>query len=98
MPEPEVIVSDDVESDATGTALEINASTFRLDLKDTHARLARDLGALIGINTDAHHTDQLDQMRFGVWTARRAGLLKGDVLNTRSAREVRRFVKEKRKL
>ncbi|MCH8807583.1 MAG: DNA polymerase/3'-5' exonuclease PolX [Planctomycetes bacterium] len=81
----------------TGTALEINASTFRLDLKDTHARLARDLGALIGINTDAHHIDQLDQMRFGVWTARRAGLLKSDVLNTRSAREVRRFVKKKRK-
>ena len=68
------------EAARTGTALEINANYYRLDLKDQHARLARDLGATILINTDAHATDQLEQMEFGVITARRAGLRKGDVL------------------
>jgi DNA polymerase (family 10) len=80
----------------TGTALEINASTYRLDLKDQHARLARDLGATICIDTDAHSVDQLDQMPFGVITARRAGLLRGDVLNTRTPEAIHTFVQKKR--
>lgn len=79
-----------------GTALEINASGFRLDLKDTHARLARDLGVTLCIDTDAHATDQLDAMKFGVMTARRAGLRKGDVLNTRDAEGIEAFVRAKR--
>jgi DNA polymerase (family 10) len=85
------------EAARTGTALEINASTYRLDLKDQHARLARDLGATICIDCDAHSTDQFDQMPFGVMTARRAWLRKGEVLNTRSAGDVMAFVQAKRK-
>lgn len=81
----------------TGTALEINAHYYRLDLKDQHARLARDLGARIVISTDAHSTDGLDQMRFGIITARRAWLRKGDVLNTRAAKDIAAFVAAKRK-
>lgn len=84
------------EAARTGTALEINASTYRLDLKDQHARLARDLGAKICINTDAHSVDQFDQMPFGVITARRAGLLRGDVLNTQPLAAIRKFVEQKR--
>lgn len=81
----------------TGTALEINASTYRLDLKDQHARLASSLGAMICIDCDAHSTDQFDQMPFGVLTARRAALRRKDVLNTRSAADIRAFVEAKRK-
>jgi DNA polymerase (family 10) len=84
------------EAARTGTALEINASTYRLDLKDQHARLARDLGAKICIDTDAHSVEQLDQMPFGVITARRAGLLRDDVLNTRTPDVIHRFVEKKR--
>ncbi len=84
------------EAARTGTALEINAHYYRLDLKDQHARLARDLGAMIAICTDAHAIDQLDQMRFGIITARRAWLRKGDVLNTRRAKDVAAFVARKR--
>ena len=84
------------EAARTGTALEINANNYRLDLKDTHVRLARDLGATIVINTDAHATDQLEQIRFGVLTARRGWIRRGDVLNTRSARDVMAFVAAKR--
>jgi DNA polymerase (family 10) len=84
------------EAARTGTALEINASEYRLDLKDQHARLARDLGATICINCDAHSTEQLDQMRFGVATARRAWLRRGEVLNARTAEAVAAFVRAKR--
>lgn len=81
----------------TGTALEINASSYRLDLRDQHARLAVEKGAKICIDCDAHSTAQLEQMRFGVMTARRAWLTRDDVLNTASAREIRAFVARKRK-
>ncbi len=84
------------EAARTGTALEINASTYRLDLKDQHARLARDMGVTICISTDAHAIDQLDEIAFGVLTARRAGLRAADVLNTRSVADVQAFVRAKR--
>lgn len=67
---------------ANGVAMEINASPDRLDLNDVHARAARALGCRFVIDTDAHSANQLDQMRFGVFQARRAGLTRNDVLNT----------------
>lgn len=70
---------------ANGVLMEINASPDRLDLSDTHARAAKALGCRFVIDTDAHSTAQLDQMRFGVFQARRAGLTKDDVLNTKTA-------------
>lgn len=85
------------EAARTGTALEINAHSYRLDLKDTHAKLARDLGAVICVNCDAHSITDFDQMIFGILTARRGWLRKKDVLNTRSAKDVRAFVQAKRR-
>ena len=67
---------------AHGVCLEINASPDRLDLNDAHARAAKARGCRFVIDTDAHSATQLDQMRFGVFQARRAGLTKADVLNT----------------
>ncbi|MCH7871734.1 MAG: DNA polymerase/3'-5' exonuclease PolX [Planctomycetes bacterium] len=84
------------EAARTGTALEINAARERLDLKDQHARLARDLGAMICIDCDAHRVASFDQMRLGILTARRAGLRKADVLNTRSIEQISSFVQSKR--
>ena len=71
----------------TGTALEINASPERLDLKDTHAYRARELGVPLVINTDSHHHTHLDKRRFGVAVARRAWCRPEDVLNTMSREE-----------
>ncbi|MBT5015930.1 DNA polymerase/3'-5' exonuclease PolX [Candidatus Peregrinibacteria bacterium] len=62
-------------------ALEIN-SNMRLDLSATNIRIAKEHGVKFVINTDAHSIDQLGLMRFGVTTARRGWLEKGDVLNT----------------
>ncbi len=65
-----------------GVAVEINAHPDRLDLKDVHARRAKELGVKILINTDAHSADQLSLMHFGVATARRGWLEAADILNT----------------
>jgi len=70
-----------------GVAMEINASPDRLDLSDVNARLALEKGCRFVIDTDAHATGQLDNLRFGVFQARRAGLTKDDVWNTRSHAE-----------
>ena len=53
----------------------------RLDLSDVHARIARAKGCRFVIDTDAHSIAQLDNLRWGVFQARRAGLTKADVLN-----------------
>ena len=71
----------------TGTALEINASPERLDLKDTHAYRARELGVPLVISTDSHHHTHLDKRRFGVAVARRAWCRPEDILNTMSREE-----------
>jgi DNA polymerase (family 10) len=65
-----------------GVAVELNSSPHRLDLKDSHLKLARELGCKIVIDTDSHRTRELDLMRYGVEQARRAGLEPRDVVNT----------------
>lgn len=62
--------------------LEINAYPDRLDLRDVDARMAKDMGAKLSISTDAHSKLQLDMMKYGVFTARRAWLEAKDVVNT----------------
>jgi DNA polymerase (family 10) len=67
-----------------GVAVELNAHPDRLDLKDTHLMKAKALGLPIVIDTDAHRTQDLDLIRYGIDQARRAWLTREDVLNTRS--------------
>jgi DNA polymerase (family 10) len=69
----------------TGTALEINSYPLRLDINDTYARKAKDMGIPVVINTDTHVTTQFDYMRYGVSIARRGWLEKNDILNTLEA-------------
>ena len=57
-----------------GTALEINANPYRLDLRDIHVRAVVDAGCLISINTDAHRAEHLEFIRYGVMTGRRGRL------------------------
>ena len=74
---------------ANGVALEINSQPHRLDLCDSHARLARDRGAKLAVNSDAHEIDALGYTRWGILTARRAWLTKDDVINTRPLKQFR---------
>lgn len=76
-----------------GKLLELNASPRRLDLNEVHCAAAKRLGVPIVINTDAHRISRLDDLRYGIQQARRAGLTKQDVANTRTVRQLLRLVK-----
>jgi DNA polymerase (family X) len=80
----------------TGTMLEINGNPNRRDLSEHNARLAADAGAMICVNTDAHGTDTLGNIVYGMATARRAWLTAEQVANTRSWREFSRLRKPDR--
>jgi DNA polymerase (family 10) len=77
----------------TGTFLEINSQPNRLDLRDTHARLAGEAGVKIVVNTDAHELRALAHMEVGIGQARRAWLTKEQVLNTRSWPQIQKLMK-----
>jgi DNA polymerase (family 10) len=70
-----------------GVAVEHNASPARSDLNDLHLRLAKQYGCKIVVDTDAHSTDELDQMRYGITQLRRAWLAPADILNTEPTAE-----------
>jgi len=80
----------------THTALEVNANPYRLDLKDVHCKMAIEANVKLVIGTDAHSTDGLDLMQFGVATAGRGWVTKKDVLNTLTPAKIKSFVKAKR--
>lgn len=76
-----------------GVLMEINANPARLDLDDVLARAAADRGIKIVISTDAHSTQGLDVMHWGVYQARRAGLTADEVANTRTLDEFRKLMR-----
>jgi DNA polymerase (family 10) len=75
---------------ARGRYLELNAHPERLDLLDTHCRMAKDEGVLVSINSDAHSVLEFDNLRYGIGQARRGWLEKKDVLNALPLPELRR--------
>ena len=72
-----------------GCFIELNAHPERLDLIDTHCRLAKEAGVLVSIATDAHRVQELGYLRFGIGQARRGWLEKSDILNARPLKELR---------
>ncbi len=81
----------------TGTMLEINANPDRRDLSDVNARAAARAGAMLLIDSDAHRTRTLANMRWGVATARRAWLGAEAVANTRTWPELQLLRKRARR-
>jgi DNA polymerase (family X) len=79
-----------------GVAVELNADPHRLDLDWRHIPTAREHGATIEIGPDAHSPGGLDHMTTGVGIARKGGLSRSDVLNTRSADDVLAFAQARR--
>jgi DNA polymerase (family 10) len=76
---------------ANGVIIELNASPWRLDMDWRLWRKAADRGLLCAINPDAHETEGLDHVRAGVNAARKGGLTKENVLNTRPLKEVKEY-------
>jgi DNA polymerase (family 10) len=81
----------------TGTALEINCYTQRLDLNDFQAKKARESGAQLVLSTDTHALDQLRDIELGVALARRAWASPADILNTFSLRDLISWAAKKRR-
>lgn len=73
--------------------LELNAQPDRLDLDDSACRMAKEAGVRLAVSTDAHSAADLDLMRFGIGQARRGWLEPGDVVNTRSLRQLRKLLR-----
>ncbi len=82
---------------ATGTWIELNASPYRLDLDWRWWPLAKEKGVRCVINPDAHSTQGLQNLRFGIDIARKGWLTKHDVINTLSRKEVESVLNVKRK-
>jgi len=76
-----------------GRFLELNAHPERLDLLDTHCRMAKDEGVLVCISSDAHSALDFEHLRYGIGQARRGWLEKSDVLNTRPLAEVQQLLR-----
>ena len=89
----------DVDMDAVFQAamenrklLELNANPRRLDLNDIHLLAAKTRGIPVVINTDAHRTEGLDDMKYGIKQARRGCLTAADVANTRPWNEMKKWI------
>ena len=84
--------SGDASRRDNGKMLELNAHPQRLDLDDVACAAAKSYGIPIVISTDAHRPDGLDAMRCGVQQARRGGLTKADVANTRTWPQIKKLL------
>jgi len=69
-------------------AVEINASPYRLDLDWRLCKYAKEQGVPVCINPDAHDTEGLKDVWYGIQVARKGWLEAVDVLNTRSGVEL----------
>jgi len=81
----------------TGTALEVNASPDRLDIRDEYVRLAIKAGVKLVIDSDAHAPSHFGFLEYGIAQARRGWATKDDVLNTRSVDELLKWLKAPKK-
>lgn len=76
-------------------ALEINSHPDRLDVDESTARQARELGIKLAINSDAHHREDLHLIHYGVLNARRGWVTSADVLNTMDVSRLKKYLKNK---
>jgi DNA polymerase (family 10) len=79
----------------TGTFLEINSQADRLDLRDVHARAAKEAGLKLVVSSDAHQIRAQGYVELGIGQARRGWLTKDDVLNTRTWRQIQKLQKKR---
>ncbi len=80
-----------------GVALEINSQMHRLDLNDSHARLAHERGVSLVIGSDSHSVSGFEALQWGVLVARRAWLGKADILNTMPLQKMKRALRRNRR-
>ncbi|MCK5161278.1 MAG: DNA polymerase/3'-5' exonuclease PolX [Candidatus Aureabacteria bacterium] len=72
-------------------AIELNANPHRLDLDWRYCKMAKELGVPVSINPDAHDMEGVKDIKYGVGIARKGWLEKKDILNVKSAGEIKKF-------
>jgi len=80
---------------ATGCFLEINGQPDRLDLRDVHARAAKEAGLKLVVSSDAHQIRAQGYVELAVGQARRGWLTKDDVVNTRTWKQLEKLRKKR---
>jgi DNA polymerase (family 10) len=83
------------EAKKTGTVLEINAQPRRLDLKDTDIRAAVEAGVKMVIDSDAHSTEHLQFLKYGIAQARRGWAEKKNIVNTQPLEKFMKLLKDR---
>lgn len=76
----------------TGTVIELNCSSKRMDMDWSWWRRARNKGVKCSLNPDAHHVDGLQDLHFGIRVARKGWLRREDILNCLSAEDMRNWL------
>jgi DNA polymerase (family 10) len=79
-----------------GVAIEINAHPWRLDMDWRWCERALELGCMFSIDPDAHSTEEIDNLQWGVLMARKGGVPKDRVLNALSLEEFAAYLKERK--
>ncbi|MEK7103129.1 MAG: DNA polymerase/3'-5' exonuclease PolX, partial [Patescibacteria group bacterium] len=77
-------------------AVEIDSYFNRLDLKDSHIRLAIKYEVMLTIDSDSHSPAHFSYLEYGIGQARRGGAKESNILNTRSVKDVKKFLRKKR--
>ncbi len=80
---------------ANNVAIEINANPQRLDLDWRMLFFARDKGCMFSVNPDAHATEEIHYIKYGIVTGRKAGLLSKEVINCFELEKFRNYLKRK---
>ncbi len=78
-----------------GVGIEINANPWRLDMDWRYWRTAREKGVRTAINPDAHGTEGLDHVRYGIAVARKGWLTPDDVVNAWDLEAVKRHLRKR---
>jgi DNA polymerase (family X) len=81
------------EAKKCDVAIELNANPARLDIDWRWGPMMREYGVLTSINPDAHKTEGLHDVEYGITMARKALLPKEQVINSHSVQEVQKWLK-----
>lgn len=81
---------------ANQVVIEINANPLRLDLDWRWHQYAIKKGVLLSVNPDAHRTEGLHDMQYGILAARKGGLAKHNCLNAMNINEISNVFKQKK--
>ncbi|MCJ0742928.1 DNA polymerase/3'-5' exonuclease PolX [Pedobacter montanisoli] len=80
---------------ANNVVIEINANPLRLDLDWRWHRYALEKGVLLSVNPDAHRKEGFNDMHFGIYVARKGGLMAAKCLNAFTLEEISDFFHKK---